>query len=231
VPRSAKPRRVKRVVVAALAVSAVTLCAGRGQAHAASQGPLDLDVTHWGVVARESGPVNYYQVVNDASMPFIHAHYTPPEATTVLGMQLADADRKDARSISWQWRAVTLPKGGDECAGGREDSAAVVYLTWKGGLKWYTIKDVWSAVGKVGAICDRKRNPFVAQDTVILESGGPLNVWRTETIDLKQEFRRHFDDGNPNGDVPDFVGVGIMTDGDQTKSESAADYAAFILQR
>jgi hypothetical protein len=25
--------------------------------------------------------------------------------------------------------------------------------------------------------------------------------------------------------VPDFVGVGVLTDGDQTQSESAADYA------
>jgi hypothetical protein len=222
---------VKRVVLGALAISAVLLCSGAGRAHAASPGPLDLEVTRWGVVGRESGPVNYYQVVNDPSMPFVHAHYTPPEQTAVLGIQLADGDRKDARALTWQWRAVTLPKGGDECADGRGDSAAVVYLTWKSGLKWFTLKYVWSSVGKLGAVCDRKRNPFVAQDTVILETGGPLGVWRTETVDLKQEFRRHFDDGNPNGDVPDFVGIGLMTDGDQTKSESAADYAAFILQR
>ena len=67
--------------------------------------------------------------------------------------------------------------------------------------------------------------------TIILESGGPLGAWRTEQIDLKQEFRRHFSDGDTNAEVPDFVGVGIMTDGDQTKSESSADYASFVLQR
>ena len=50
-------------------------------------------------------------------------------------------------------------------------------------------------------------------------------------VDLKQEFRRHFGDGDPNAEVPDFVGVGIMTDGDQTKSESSADYADFVLKR
>ncbi len=223
---------MKRVTVSGLAVLGVMLFqSGAGRAQAASQGPLNLEVTRWSVVSRESGPVNYYQVVNDPAMPFIHAHYTPPEATTVLGTQLSEGDRKSARALNWQWRAVTLPKGGDECADGKGDSAAVVYLTWKHGLKWYTLKYVWSAVGKAGAVCDRKRNPFVSQDTVIMESGGPLGVWRPETVDLKQEFRRHFDDGDPNGDVPDFVGVGIMTDGDQTKSESAADYAGFVLAR
>jgi hypothetical protein len=29
--------------------------------------------------------------------------------------------------------------------------------------------------------------------------------------------------------VPDFIGVGLMTDGDQTRSESAADYGDFTV--
>src|SRR6201999_3617720 len=73
--------------------------------------------------------------------------------------------------------------GGDEGADGKGDSAAVVYLTWKQTLRWYTLKYVWSAVGKRGAVCARKRNPFVAQDTIILETGEPLNAWKLETID------------------------------------------------
>jgi hypothetical protein len=221
---------MKYAFVAAV-LGLVTVLSTSGRAESGTSGSLNLDVTHWQVVKRDSGPVNYYQVVNDPSMPFVHAHYTPPEATTVLGFQLADNDRQRANSVSWQWRAVTLPKGGDECADGRTDSAAVVYLTWKKTFRYFTLKYVWSAVGRRGAVCDRKRNMFVAQDTIILESGAPLGVWRNEEIDLKTEFRRHFDDGDPAGDVPDFVGVGIMTDGDQTKSESEADYAGFVLKR
>ena len=224
---------MKRTLLAplTLAALALVLMPDAGRAQAAAPGQVKLDVNSWHVVERESGPVNYYQVVNDPSMPFIHARYVPPTATTVLGVQIGDSDRKAAREVTWQWRAVTLPKGGNECADGQGDSAAVVYLTWKQTLKWYTLKYVWSTVGPRGAICDRKRNPFVAQDTVILQSGGPLNQWRSERIDLRQEFRKHFADGNPNADVPDFVGIGIMTDGDQTKSESSADYADFVMQR
>jgi hypothetical protein len=211
-------------------VALIDPSAGRAQA-AQSGGAVNLDVTRWHVVTRESGPVNYYRVVDDPSLPFIHAEYTPPEKTTVLGVEISDSDRSRARAVSWQWRAVTLPQGGDECASGKGDSAAVVYLTWKRGLKWYTLKYVWSSVGQRGAVCDRKRTPFVSQDTIILQSGGPLGVWRSELIDLKQEFRRHFGDGDPNAEVPDFVGIGIMTDGDQTKSASSADYADFVLRR
>ena len=67
------------------------------------------------------------------------------------------------------------------------------------------------------------------QDTVILESGGPVGVWKKESIDPSAEFRAHFENGDPNADVPDFVGIGIMSDGDQTQSISSADYTGFIL--
>ena len=223
---------MKQGSLLAIVASVALIAPSSGRAQAAqSGGSVNLDVTRWPVVTRESGPVNYYHVVNDPSRPFVHAEYTPPEATTVLGIQIGDSDRQRARAVSWQWRAVTLPQGGDECASGKGDSAAVVYLTWKHTLKWYTLKYVWSSVGQRGAVCDRKRSPFVAQDTIILQSGGPLGVWRSEVVDLKQEFRRHFGDGDPSAEVPDFVGIGIMTDGDQTRSASSADYADFVLQR
>jgi len=187
----------------------------------------------WQIVKRESGPVNYYAVTSDTDPqhPFLRATYRPGLKTAVLGFQLAEADRRRVTKVRWSWRAITLPNGGDECVSGRGDSAAVVYLTWKRMFRYYTLKYVWSAVGQQGRTCDTKRNPFVAQDTVILESGGPLGVWKAEELDLGAEFRRHFEGGNPNAELPDFVGIGLMTDGDQTNSASAADYGPFTLVR
>jgi hypothetical protein len=125
--------------------------------------------------------------------------------------------------------ARALPAGGNECVRGKGDSAAVVYATWRRGLRYYTLKYVWTTLAKKGAVCDSKRNPFVAQDTIVLRSGGTLDVWLDEEIDLREDFRKHFEDGNPSASVPDFMGVGIMTDGDQTKSESSADFGTFLL--
>jgi hypothetical protein len=198
---------------------------------ATSPDDVDLGVARWQIVRSESGPVNYYEVASENGAPFVRSRYRPPTATAVLGVQIHGRDRETARVLRWRWRAQALPAGGNECVRGKEDSAADVYLTWRRGLRWYTLKYVWSTSGTVGAICDRKRNLFVAQDAVVLESGGPTNVWKDEVVDLKAEFRRHFDNGDPHGSVPDFVGIGIMTDGDQTGSDSAADYADFILTR
>ena len=190
-----------------------------------------LPVAAFRVVERESGPTNYYRLHQDADPPFIRAEYHPPYETTVLAVQVADADRAPARVLSWRWRALALPKGGNECQAGKGDSAAVIYLSWRRGLRWYTLKYVWSAVGTKGAVCDEKSSPFVAQKTVVLESGAPLDVWKSERIDLKAEFRKHFENADPSASVPDFLGIGIMSDGDQTRSDSSADYADFVLER
>lgn len=183
-----------------------------------------LDVHSFRVVESYSGPVSYYRLIDDPDGAFIRAVYRPPLETVTLAAEVPDSLRQRTRSVRWKWRAQVLPKKGNECIPGFGDSAAVVYISWKRGLKWYSIKYVWSSEGTKGAVCDQKRNLFVVQDTVVLESGGPTNVWKEEQIDPSAEFRAHFE-----GDVPDFVGVGLMTDGDQTRSISAADYTGFVL--
>jgi hypothetical protein len=221
-----KPSTV--ALFAAPPVLAMILASHAALGDAVSPRQEALDVHSWRIVERESGPTNYYWIVNDSD-PFIRARYTPNTETAVLGVKLSDAQKRDTSALRWRWRAETLPNEGSECAWGKGDSAAAVYLTWRRGLKWYTLKYVWSSVDARGAVCHSVRNPFVAQDTVVLESGAPLDTWQSEQIDVKAEFRRHFEGGNMSADVPELLGVGIMTDGDQTHSVSAADYADFEL--
>ena len=190
---------------------------------------VPVDVHSFKVVESYSGPVSYYKFVEDPDGPFIRAVYRPPLETVTLGIEVPESLRQSTRQVRWKWRAQVFPKKGNECAAGFGDSAAVVYVSWKRGLKWYSIKYVWSTAAEKGRVCDQKRNLFVVQDTVVLESGGPVGEWRDEEVDPAAEFRAHFEGGNPNADVPDFVGLGIMSDGDQTNSVSAADYAAFAL--
>ncbi|HYV67098.1 MAG TPA: DUF3047 domain-containing protein [Myxococcales bacterium] len=183
-----------------------------------------LDVHSFKVVESYSGPVSYYRLIDDPDGALIRAVYRPPLETVTLAAEVPDHLRQRTKLVRWKWRAQVLPKQGDECAAGFGDSAASVYVSWKRGLKWYSIKYVWSSVGKKGQVCDQKRNLFVVQDTVILESGGPTGAWKEEQVDPTAEFHAHFE-----GDVPDFLGIGLMSDGDQTNSISAADYKDFVL--
>ncbi len=216
---------MRRLIVLPLFAAVVSSAA---PAHAAD---VPIDISRFKIIERDSGPVDYTSRMEENGVKFLRASYRPQLATVVHGFQVADSDRSAAKAVRWSWRAIKLPNGGDECTKGREDSAAVVYLTWKRGLRWYTLKYVWSAVGRKNAVCDSKRNPFVAQDTIILESGEPLGVWRNVRVDLRAAWRHHFAGDDPNAEVPDFAGIGVMSDGDQTKSESIGDFANFVLER
>ena len=188
-----------------------------------------VDPHSFRVVTSDSGPVNYYTVVQDAEEPFIRGAYRPPLETVTLGYEVPEALREGATRLRWRWRAQALPVDGDECRSGFNDSAAVIYVSWKRGVRYYAIKYVWSTVAEKGRTCDPRRYLFVTQDTVILESGGPVGAWKAEEIDLAAEFRAHFADGDPKADVPDFIGIGLLSDGDQTHSPAAADYKGFVL--
>jgi hypothetical protein len=191
-------------------------------------GLIRAPVEKWRLVESQSGPVNYYSLLRDADRPFIRGSYQPPNKKAVFGFEVPEAGRSRVQRLDWNWRAIKLPLMADECSAKKGDSPAVLYVTWRRMLRWYSLKYVWSATRPVGTVCDRRRNAFVAQDTVVLESGGPLGVWKHEALDLAREFRTHFEDGDPNADVPPLIGLGVMTDGDQTKTESTGDYADFV---
>jgi hypothetical protein len=198
------------------------------KASKATRPVIRAPVEKWRLIESESGPVNYYKLLRDAERPFIRGSYQPPHKKAVFGFELPEANRRRVQRLDWNWRAIKLPVQGDECSPKKGDSPAVVYVTWRRTLRWYSLKYVWSATRPTGTICDRRRNPFVAQDTVVLQSGGPLGVWKHESLDLAHEFRTHFEDGDPDADVPPLLGLGVMTDGDQTKTESTGDYADFV---
>jgi hypothetical protein len=190
-----------------------------------------LDVHQFRIVERESGPTNYYSIVDDPVEPFIRARYRPEFETAVFGVKLPESTRR-AMHLHWNWRARSIPRDPGMCnaRSGLEDTAALLYAIWKKDFRWYTIRYVWSAQAAKGSVCNGKRNLFLAEDTVVLESGEGTGAWVSEDVDLPAEFRRHFASGDPQANVPDFVGIGLMTDGDQTHSESAADYADFVLR-
>ena len=183
-----------------------------------------LDVRSFQVLARDSGPENYYRLIDGGTQPILRGLYVPPLETVTLFAPLPDRLHNGVRRIRWRWRAIELPRGGNECVEGRGDSAAAVYVTWKRGLRWYSLKFVWSTEAAPGATCNSIRNPFVASDSVVLRSGGGGSGWVEEEIDPDALFRQHF-----GGDVPELQGLGILTDGDQTRSTSVADYTGFEL--
>ena len=190
-----------------------------------------VDVRDFRVLERDSGPRNYYRVLDEQSGSFLRGVYGPWLETVTLFAPVPEELRRGVRVIRFRWRALVLPRGANECADGRGDGAANVYVSWKRGLRWYSVKLDWSAEAPEGRTCNSTRNPFVASDTVIVRSGGPTGVWREEEVDPDTLYRAHFEGGRADAEVPELQGIGILTDGDQTHSVSAADYAGFVLYK
>jgi len=193
--------------------------------------PYPIDAHRFQVLQRDSGPTSYYWIVDDPGGSFIRGIYKPPLETVTLFADVGDGLRRGVDRIRFRWRAWVLPVEGNECVPGRGDAAANVYIAWKRGLRWYSVKLAWSSGAPAGATCDATRNPLVASDTIVLRSGPPVGEWHEEEIDPSALFRQHFEGGNPAAEVPELQGVGILTDGDQTHTMSAADYAGFVLYK
>ena len=180
------------------------------------------------VFKEDSGPVNYYSVGEDGETPILRGVYRPGLGNVVLMARVPEAARQAVRTVSWRWRAHAFPRNANDCGPGESDSAASVFLAFKAGLKLMVIKYVWATVGTVGQSCVSNRGWFFDRDTTLVQVGGPPDVWTSYTMDPKVEFVKHY--GGKLQDVPDFVAIGVMTDGDNSQSPSAADYADFVVE-
>jgi hypothetical protein len=194
----------------------------------ASPGETPLDIHSFQVVKQSSGPDDYYRVENGPDGPFLAARYHPPLDTCVRGIEAPEAFKRTLGGVRWRWRVRAFPKGADDCNPEVGDAAAGVFVSFKAGLKIMVIKYVWNSVGPAGGrSCELANNLFFAKREVVLRSGGELDVWHTEAVDPRRDFVRFF--GGRLEDVPDFVGLAVLTDGDATNSRSEADYAGFTL--
>jgi len=187
-----------------------------------------IPLSSFTVFKEDSGPVNYYSLGNDEGVPILQGVYRPGLGNVVLNARVPEEARQAVRSVSWRWRVHELPRDANDCGPGASDAAASVFLAFKAGLKLMVIKYVWSTVGTVGQSCQSTRGWFFDRDTTLVAVGGPLDVWSSYEVDPRREFVKHY--GGRLEDVPDFVAVGLMTDGDNSRSPAAADYADFVVQ-
>ena len=186
-----------------------------------------LDIRAFQVVKQSSGKDDYYTVESGPEGPYLAARYRPPFDTMVRGIEAPHQFRRTLAGVRWRWRVRAFPKGGDDCNPDVGDAAAGVFATFKAGLKVMVIKYVWNSVGPANRSCELANNLFFAKRIVVLRSGGEADTWQTETVDPRADFVRYF--GGKLEDVPDFVALAVLSDGDATNSRSEADYADFTL--
>jgi Protein of unknown function (DUF3047) len=162
-----------------------------------------------------------YRVVREHDQQFLRAVAHAESAQIALPVSV-DLARYPA--LAWRWRISELPAGADERKAGTNDSAAGVYVVFRGGflgLLPQAIKYVWSAREPAGAAFASPGYPNAR--IVVLRSGrAGIGTWQTETVAVAADYRRLFE-----REPPALQGIAVLTDADDTHSRAAAAYDDF----
>ena len=142
--------------------------------------------------------------------------------SSVIMLKFSHWNPREYPIMTWCWRVDVLPSGGDERYGRTNDSAAGLYvnfsMNWIGIPKY--IKYVWSSTLPAGTVGRRKRiaRPWF----FVIESGEEkMGRWIFEQTDLYRDYQRVYE-----GKMTDrTIGLGLLTDANNTNSRAEASYA------
>jgi hypothetical protein len=127
-------------------------------------------------------------------------------------------DPKEYPFLQWQWRALVLPKGGDERFKETGDSAAGIYVIFDGLLRPDTIKYVWSASLPLGATTESPYNSKV-KIVVLRNQSSALGEWASESVNVCEDYKKFF-----SKEPKQVQAIGLLSDSDNTCSQAVAHY-------
>ena len=143
-----------------------------------------------------------------------------------LGIQAAKEHEWDLNQypvLAWAWRPREFPRGADERESSTNDSALAVYV-----LVPYSrirgpkaVKYIWSEKVPVGA--HLTSNMGLTQVRVLRSGTGGKGEWTEERVNVREDYKKLFKES----EMPKPAGIAVLTDGDDTQSSAAGDYANF----
>jgi DUF3047 family protein len=131
--------------------------------------------------------------------------------------------------LTWSWKVVRLPNGGDVREPGRDDQAAQVYVVFPRWPAPRTSSDVigyvWDTRAPVGTTVTHPRAANVR--IIVLESGHDrLETWVREERNVAEDYRALF------GRLPPRAGkLALMIDSNDTKSGAEALFQDLTFSR
>lgn len=164
---------------------------------------------------KEEEENRYLQAIDDGS-------------SIIIRKRLRMWDANEYPILSWRWRARILPEAGDESVGSKNDSSVAVYVVLDQNFIGVpkTLKYVWSTTLPVGTY--HRRDGIGRPHVIVLESGKEkLGQWVEESVDVYTDYVRIFGDNPPQK----AVGIGVLTDGNATGTDSQGDYDDFVVHR
>jgi hypothetical protein len=190
-----------------------------------SESFAQLDADQWRRVEVRGGQTDY-AVVELEGRQCLKAE-SHGQASILLSPVRFDPDTYEW--LSWEWRVERLVEGEALDHKDGSDAAARIYVYFDTpGLPWQrrNIDYVWSASLPVGTILT---SAYSKNSKIIVVDSGPehLGTWRTVTRNLEDDYERCFGDGDP----PEVVAIGVMTDTDNTGAQALAYFDELRISR
>jgi hypothetical protein len=134
-----------------------------------------------------------------------------------------DIDINKFEHVSWKWKVVKNPKGGDVRRSATDDQAIQVLLAFEGK---YLISYIWDPTAPVGHSKDSSIPFLVAQKILVLESGDKnLNKWLEIRRDIKADFKKLY-----KKDPPKLVGIAVQANSQHTKTKCEAFLSPVVFE-
>jgi hypothetical protein len=171
---------------------------------------------------RKDSGKDAYKVAEEPGLRFLHA------AVQGLGVQAAKQYEEwnlgTHPVLTWSWRPIEFPKGGDERESKTNDSVLAVYMLvpYSNVRGPKAVKYVWSEKAPVGT--HLTSNMGLTQVRV-LRSGAPAKKgeWVEERVNVRDDYNKYF----AVTETPKPAGIAVLTDADDTGSSAQGDYANF----
>lgn len=163
-----------------------------------------------------------YSVMGEGTNCCVHAVADHSCSALTAKIRIQPADRLILR---WRWRIDGVATNGSERDLKRFDHAARVFVafdTWIGPPR--TLNYFWANSAKVGSLLE---HPMTGRAEIfVVESGNArAGEWVSEERDVTADWRRAF----PGRDMPEIVGIGMLTDSDSLGTRLSADYGEIQL--
>lgn len=169
--------------------------------------------------------VSDYYIVNDGKKKrVLHSKFIAGTDGEMIYRKV-DWDTEKFPFITWRWRVLKFPTGAKVQEEEKSDSAAQIYVAWRLRGRIVGLKYFWTESDPNGTtFISGKYNPVGMYQGIFIRMGGKLGEWQSEKRNVREDFKKAF-----AKDAPQMInGIGILTDGDQTKTLPEAEFDDFI---
>jgi Protein of unknown function (DUF3047) len=125
--------------------------------------------------------------------------------------------------LSWKWKVIALPEGGDFRRSNTDDQAAQLFVAF---ASRKIIVYLWDTTAPQGLISDAWAPPFTKVKAIVVRSGpAETGKWLTETRNVYEDFKKLFGE-----EPPPITGIRLQINSQHTETKGESLFADVMFE-